>query len=120
MTTLIHDLIAMSHDIALFAAVGKIQQNTADLWVKTVEEAVNSLEWKSIETAPQEGEFLIWGAHGIPWPAYASEGKIYSRAHGIVNDPCDIRSFKATHWKPLPAPPEAIATAMQKESEVTK
>jgi hypothetical protein len=119
MTTLIHDLIAMSHDIALFAAVGKIQQNTADLWVKTVEEAVNSLEWRAIETAPKDGEVILlykvderysgpftitgfWSTDDVWWPCAGAY------------------EVKPTHWKPLPAPPEAISAAIQKESEVTK
>jgi hypothetical protein len=41
---IIPDLIAMSHDLPLMAAAGKLPQNTCDAWVKTVEEAVRSLE----------------------------------------------------------------------------
>lgn len=48
-------------------------------------------EWQPMETAPKEGVFLMIDAHGM-----MSVGAIYYAKNG----------WFATHWQPLPTPPE--------------
>ena len=65
-------------------------------------------EWRPIETAPS-GKFLAWlPITELPWPAWReADGKVYSNAHGLLNEADEVRRSPvlATHWMPLPAPP---------------
>lgn len=68
------------------------------------------MNWKPIETAPKAGPFLVWiPTTRLPWPAYAADGVIRSNAHGHLNEPdkWSGRILRATHWMPLPAPPNS-------------
>lgn len=62
--------------------------------------------WQPIKSAPKSGEFMVLVSR-LPWPAHAQDGRIYSNAHGLVNelDPRDRRMVLATHWMPMPELP---------------
>jgi hypothetical protein len=96
---IIPDLIAMSHDLPLMAAAGKLPQNTCDAWVKTVEEAVKDaqrLEWILAHITKNGSiESLNW-----------TEVDVIDTPMGDFPDLVFDRS--------------AVDEAMQKESEVTK
>lgn len=59
-----------------------------------------------IETIPQHEKVLVFLPEtGLWWPGYAYGEKVYSNAHGRLNDPENEWSYKATHWMPMPANP---------------
>lgn len=65
--------------------------------------------WQPIESAPKGGTPFFVALEDAPelaWPAYASDGHIYSRAHGMLNEipDGDYRLIKATHWHPALPP----------------
>ena len=75
-------------------------------------------KWQPIETAPQDGEFLVYDGIGVlKAGASAIDGDIMigecDGDHGHKAD------FNPTHWHPLPAPPtehdnvEPIAPGVQ-------
>lgn len=68
-------------------------------------------DWRPIDTAPI-GKFLVWLPNtNLPWPAsrHDADSEVFSNAHGVLNRKDDKWSPKATHWMPLPLPPNAPA-----------
>jgi hypothetical protein len=66
-------------------------------------------EWQPISTAPKSGNFQICldSFPHLSWPAHADGGKIYSNAHGVLNELDEhMRILKASYWMPSPEPPE--------------
>lgn len=59
-------------------------------------------EWQPIETAPRDFEFRCLLSHG--WSVVTG----YWDGTGWVNErsPFPRRYYRATHWMPLPEPPE--------------
>lgn len=126
-------LIVMSHDLPMFGRVGGIPEDTLKSWDETIAEAVKAQEWQPIETAPMNGtKILIWDGkqiyaawwhdqfEGLAWDGESKELPY----RGAWTD-CAVASFNyeefmeytPTHWMPLPAPPESITAATQKEEE---
>jgi len=87
----------------------EMAQRIVDLLNRAAPPPPDVQAWQPIETAPKKGQFLVCVA-GLPWPAHADSGHIFSRAHGRVNEKELGRVIKATHWMPLPSPPQAKIT----------
>lgn len=72
--------------------------------------------WQPIGSAPTDRPFLV-SIHGMPdiaWPAYKSEGKVYSNAHGVLNEvQWDGRTLRADYWRPMPKSPGASEKASE-------
>lgn len=69
-------------------------------------------DWQPIETAPDEGQFLIWNGEQISiaskgewegWSFFTHEVK----AEGNFNATSTVTIRPPTHWRPLPEPPHA-------------
>lgn len=68
------------------------------------------MNWQPIETAPRTGErFLMWSRDGGffagNWPQGCAAGE-WLRIRGEWRGASHWRAQEATHWMPLPAPPE--------------
>lgn len=67
-------------------------------------------EWLPIESAPKDGVVILLSTEATIAAGYFEPG---STAFGIAahwrNSCRDKLSFTPTHWKPLPAPPQAIS-----------
>jgi hypothetical protein len=68
------------------------------------------MEWQPIESAPMDGRsFMVWvaesdmGAHWFAPVSITPGGKWWDDSTGDNIKPID----GATHWQPLPAPPNA-------------
>lgn len=62
-------------------------------------------EWQPIETAPEEGEFLVFNGEEVTFASRDSDGLFWTMGyrwgeHGQM--------LHLTHWMPLPEPPEQI------------
>ena len=61
-------------------------------------------EWQPIETAPWDGEFLVWHRDRIRQvQRYTAP---LSQDDGVVIDSMAGRIWVATHWMPLPEAPK--------------
>lgn len=78
------------------------------------------MEWQPIETAPNEGEFLVYGGEVRPevfssYPADVTKVLGLGGGHEsfVVADGdyhgCTV--YGATHWMPLPPPPSEPGNA---------
>ena len=68
-----------------------------------------SLEWKSIKTAPKDGTPVLVAVGG---EEYFARSAWYDDEKGIwlINErPCVYLSVSPTHWMHLPTPPESEA-----------
>lgn len=70
-----------------------------------VKESAFGHEWQPIETAPKDGTFvLICGPHGL----YIAQHQItYEGPEYRWKERAGFYNIEATHWMPLPKPPEA-------------
>lgn len=57
------------------------------------------LEWQPIETSPKDDVFLAYQIYTNPMPCYWTVGGRLASADGKFFD-------DATHWRPLPKPPQ--------------
>lgn len=65
--------------------------------------------WQPIETAPKDGTpILLWIPDTeLPWPGHAQDdGRLFSNAHGPLNEESYGRVLTCTHWMPLPPAPK--------------
>ncbi len=62
-----------------------------------------SAQWKTIDTAPKDGRFLIGGPTITGRPPWRVEIVKYRDRRGVPI--CGHDLFRATHWMPLPSPP---------------
>ena len=63
------------------------------------------MEWQPIETAPKDGTwvFLYVPGHG---PTRAKWSRLVSGVYGWTSHQSGNYISRATHWMPLPEPPE--------------
>jgi hypothetical protein len=74
----------------------------------TVFEPGPSWVWHPIKTIPKNGYVLLWiPSTKMAWPGHFSDGRVYSNAHGLVNEQDHGRILEATHWMLMPNQPEA-------------
>ena len=64
------------------------------------------MEWQDIETAPKDGTFLVWLSE--PHKVMSSNVGVMMAHPNVtfVNGMFHFDVPKATHWMPLPPPPE--------------
>lgn len=90
-------------------------------WIARREAAVTeAVEWKPIETAPQDGTtVLLWGPHmrmGMSTWFWAEEDGIGGwRQDDGKHEDRPLRGPYPTHWKPLPDPPAQPPEGGQEE-----
>lgn len=68
----------------------------------TSETGISSTDWKPIETAPKDQEFLVWHRGRIR-QVQLFDGPTLSAS--TVVDSVYGRIWRATYWMPLPNPP---------------
>jgi hypothetical protein len=62
-----------------------------------------SNEWQKIETAPKDGRrFLVY----VPIDGHRLVIAMYSRQGLLLDESIKPMAFPASHWMPLPSPPE--------------
>ena len=69
------------------------------------------MSWQPIETAPKDGsDILFWSQRGGyfagNWPPECRPGS-WEKARGRWTGSSDRKAEIATHWQPLPPPPDA-------------
>lgn len=63
--------------------------------------------WQPIETAPKNIGILVVGKRGVVWKGFINQRSRKDLPKLTVYGPTGRNTaFKATHWQPLPAPPE--------------
>ncbi len=73
----------------------------------------NATGWQPIETAPKSGRVLVIGPGGTMHVANWSKNPFTGHEAWLVDrvgDDGTCLIMQATHWMPLPAPPEVVAT----------
>ena len=58
-------------------------------------------EWQPIETAPEEGEFLVYMPEGEP----KIQTGVWHPNVKVIGNHFLFDMWPATHWMPLPEPP---------------
>jgi hypothetical protein len=61
------------------------------------------MEWQPIETAPKDGEFLVYSSDDGVVAVYPSRSSGMFLPKGGGRDSDDVS--RPTHWMPLPPPP---------------
>lgn len=61
-------------------------------------------KWKPIETAPKGPEILVWDGKDI-WLVNTEYNKMYPKENGCGCCSSSVHE-EATHWMPLPKPPQ--------------
>ena len=64
------------------------------------------MSWQPIETAPEEGVFLVWLAEPQLGSRVVPMKKRRRPQPTLVGGYFDFDSPKPTHWMPLPPPPQ--------------
>jgi hypothetical protein len=72
---------------------------------KSSDKGPNMSEWRPIETAPKEGDFLAYIAYGYITRGRMIQGKWF--AADSLGDGGRNKDTNPTHWMPLPEPPTA-------------
>lgn len=60
-------------------------------------------QWQPIETAPKDGRIILAGNENGTWPAIYRRESVGGDFYELGSDSTPIN---ATHWMPLPQPPE--------------
>lgn len=64
------------------------------------------MKWRPIETAPEEGDILVWCPDAMGYMQVVNSGnyigRLYGKAFCLENS-----EICPSHWRPLPEPPEA-------------
>lgn len=96
---------------ALFSAAKELERMDAELAAAKKEN-----EWQPIETAPKDGSYVLVTSGGKPWiarfhPVYQSGYRPQDPWQSMMLNHLHIEAKyqinTPTHWKPLPAPPDA-------------
>lgn len=76
------------------------------LRIEELEEKLKAFEWQPIETAPQDGTFvLVWNSHGVNEVYFDEDEDCW--CHDIDSGAIfTLRGSHPTEWMPLPPPPK--------------
>jgi len=67
-------------------------------------------EWRTIDSAPRDGTWIIiWDGTSVHQASYSERWHGWFDTYGLYEDPWEGNKSHPTHWMPLPAPPDARA-----------